>query len=181
MAEDDVAHEEHDDHDDHEHEHPEVPEELRAEGAKLLVDAVGQVSPDDMERILRSLPTPLSTEVVQNLIGNKLDPKRLKNIGSLLVGTLRKRPAARLSPIVERLSTMVLATFEKELGEDRFENPSLDDLREVIDAVLSEHDATDVRCTLAWVVADGLPAAQAARDLLRSDERLRLPDWGEGS
>jgi hypothetical protein len=175
VAEEDVEHE---DHEDHEHE---VPEELRAEGAQLLVDAVGQVSPDDMERILRSLPTPLSTEVVQNLIGNKLDPKRLKNIGSLLVGTLRKRPAARLSPIVERLSTMVLASFEKELGEERFENPSADDLREVIDAVLAAHPATDVRCTLAWVVADGLPAARAARDVLLTDDRLRLPDWPAAS
>jgi hypothetical protein len=169
------------DHRDHEDQDHEVPEELRAEGAQLLVDAVGQVSPDDMERILRSLPTPLSTEIVQNLIGNKLDPKRLKNIGSLLVGTLRKRPAARLSPIVERLSTMVLATFEEALGEERFENPSRDDLREVIDTVLAEHPATDVRCTLAWVVADGLPAAEAARDLLLSDVRLRLPDWAEAS
>jgi hypothetical protein len=175
VAEEDVEHE---DHEGHGHQ---VPEELRAEGAQLLLDAVGQVSPDDMDRLLRSLPTPLSTEVVRELIGNKLDPKRLKNIGSLLVGTLRKRPAARLSPIVERLSTMVLATFEKELGEERFENPSLDDLREVIDAVLAEHPATDVRCTLAWVVADGLPAAEAARDVLLSDDRLRLPDWAEAS
>ncbi|MCA1842750.1 MAG: hypothetical protein LC792_06075 [Actinobacteria bacterium] len=180
MAEEDVDHSDHEDHDHQDHDH-DVPEELRAEGAKLLVDAVGQVSPDDMERILRSLPTPLSTEVVQNLIGNKLDPKRLKNVGSLLVGTLRKRPAARLSPIVERLSTMVLATFEKELGEERFENPSVDDLREVIDAVLAEHPATDVRYTLAWVVADGLPAAEAARDVLLTDDRLRLPDWAEVS
>jgi hypothetical protein len=176
VGEEDEGHEDHEDHEGHG-----VREELRAEGAHMLVDAVGQVSPDDMDRILRSLPTPLSTEVVRELIGNKLDPKRLKNIGSLLVGTLRKRPAARLSPIVERLSTMVLATFEKELGEERFENPSVDDLREVIDAVLSEHPATDVRCTLAWVVADGLPAAGAARDVLLSDDRLRLPDWAEVS
>ena len=48
---------------------------------------------------------------------------------------------------------MVLATFEKALGEERFENPSVDDLREVIGAVLAEHPATDVRCTYAvqWV------------------------------
>ena len=154
-------------------------EELKAEGAQLLVDAVNQISPDDMDRMLRNLPPPLSTEVVQALIGNKLDPRRLKNVGSLLVGALRKRPPARLSPIVERLSTLVLASFEKELGEERFENPSREDLREVIDAVLEEHPATDVRCTLAWVVADGLPAAEAARDVLLGNERLRLPDWAE--
>jgi hypothetical protein len=179
VGEEDAGHQDHEDHDGHE-DH-EASEELRAEGAQLLVDAVGHVSPDDMDRMLRSLPTPLSTEVVRELIGNKLDPKRLKNIGSLLVGTLRKRPAARLSPVIERLSTMVLATFEKELGEERFANPSREDLREVIDAVLAEHPATDVRCTLAWVVADGLPAAEAARDVLLSDDRLRLPDWAEVS
>ena len=64
---------------------------------------------------------------------------------------------------------------------DRFENPSFDDLRGVLDAVLADHPAGGVRCTLAWVVAQGMPAAEAARDLLRSDDRLRLPDWVDAS
>ncbi|HZI37654.1 MAG TPA: hypothetical protein VFF24_05065, partial [Acidimicrobiia bacterium] len=114
------------------------------------------------------------------LIGNKLDPRRLKNLGSLLVNSLQKRPVQRQALLVERLSTGVLATFESELG-DRFENPSFDDLREVIDAVLAEHPAGGVRCTLSWVVAVGMPAAEAARDLLISEPRLTLPNWGQAS
>jgi hypothetical protein len=81
---------------------------------------------------------------------------------------------------VERLSVGILDTFHTELGE-RFDNPSFDDLSEVIDAVLAKHPATGVRCTLSWVIADGLPAAQAAHDLLLADERLRLSDWPEAS
>jgi hypothetical protein len=81
---------------------------------------------------------------------------------------------------MERLSTGVLATFETELG-DRFENPSFDDLRDVIDAVLGEHPVGGVRCTLSWVVACGMPAAEAARDLLVSEPRLTLPSWAEAS
>jgi hypothetical protein len=163
-----------------EHLHVHVDEELLAEGATLLTDAVQQLEPEDIERILRNLPSPVATEVVGDLIGNKLDPRRLKNLGSLLMGPLRKRPPARLALLVERLSTGILGTFEKELG-DRFENPSQDDLREVLDAVLADHPAAGVRCTLSWVVAGGMPAAEAARDVLLADPRLRLPGWADVS
>jgi hypothetical protein len=160
-----------------EHDH-EVSEELLAEGARLFADAVNELSAEDMERMLRALPPAVSTEVVSGLIGNKLDPRRLKNLGSLLVSSLRKRPLPRQAAVIERLSTGVLATFETELGEERFENPSLDDLREVIDAVLVEHPPAGVRCTLSWVTAAGMPAAEAARDVLLSEPRLTLPGWG---
>jgi hypothetical protein len=156
-------------------------EEIRAEGARLFVDAVNELSADDIDRMLRALPPALSAEVVSGLIGNKLDPRRLKNLGNLLVSSLRKRPLPRQAVLVERLSTGVLATFETELGAERFENPSLDDLREVIDAVLAEHPAAGVRCTLSWVVEEGMPAAEAARDVLLSEPRLRLPGWAEKS
>lgn len=170
---------------EHEHEHEpeleyEVDEELMAEGALFLVEAVAELSAEDLDRLLKGLPPQVSTELVKDLIGNKLDPRRLKNLAPLLLGPLRKRPAARLSPTVERLSVGILDTFHTELG-DRFENPSFDDLREVIDAVLAKHPPTGVRCTLSWVIADGLPAAQAAHDLLLTDERLRLSDWPKAS
>ena len=166
---------------EHTDEYEEVSEELLAEGARLFVDAVNELPGEDLERMLRALPPALSTEVVSGLIGNKLDPRRLKNLGSLLVNSLRKRPLPRQALVVERLSTGVLATFETELGAERFENPSLDDLREVIDAVLAEHPAAGVRCTLTWVVANGMPAAEAARDILVSEPRLTLPTWAETS
>jgi hypothetical protein len=177
-----------DDEPEHEHEHDhdheqgdeveyEVDEELMAEGALFLVGSVGELPAEDLDRILKGLPPAISTDLVKDLIGNKLDPRRLKNLAPLLLGPLRKRPAARLSPTVERLSVGILETFHAELGDERFENPSYEDLREVIDAVLEKHPLSGVRCTLSWVVADGLPAAQAAHDLLLTDERLRLPDW----
>jgi hypothetical protein len=153
-------------------------EELMADGSGLLVDAVGQLSPEDVDRVLKGLPAPVATELVRELLGNKLDPRRLKNVGSLVLGPLQKRPAPRLIPVVERLSTGILETFHTELG-DRFDNPSLADLREVLDAVLAEHPVAAVRCALSHVVADGLLAAEAARDLLLSDPRLRLPQWPE--
>lgn len=165
----------------HEHEHGgeeeyEIDEELVAEGGRMLVDSVAALSPDDLDRIVKALPPQVSSELVKDLIGNKLDPRRLKNLAPLLLGPMRKRPLPRLATTVERLSVSILETFHTELGE-RFDNPSYDDLREVIDKVVAEHPAGGVRCTLAWVVADGLLAAQAARDLLLTDERLRLPDW----
>ena len=153
-------------------------EALTVDGAKLLEDSVQQLSSEDIDRLLRGLPPALATELVKDLIGNKLDPRRLKNLGPLLVTPLRKRPAARLSLTMERLMVGVLETFSAELGE-RFDDPSFDDLREVIDAVLAAHAVAAVRCTLAWVAAEEMPAAKAAHDLLLSDDRLRLPTWPE--
>jgi hypothetical protein len=182
IAEDGPAHEHQHDH-DHDHsddEEYEVDEAVLEQGVRLFADSVQQLTGQDVDRMLRGLPSPVATEAVKDLLGNKLDPRRLKNVGSLLAGTLKKRPVGRQAQAMERLSTAVFATFEKELG-DRFENPSLDDLREVLGAVLAEHPAAGVRCTLSWVVANGMPAAEAARDLLVSDERLRLPEWAEAS
>jgi hypothetical protein len=177
----DEEHEHGHDHEHHEHEEEhEVDEELLAEGRRMLVDSVAALPAEDLDRILRSLPPQVSTELVKDLIGNKLDPRRLKNLAPLLLGPMRKRSAERLSPTVERLSIGILDTFHTELGE-RFDNPSYDDLREVIDTVIAQHPAAGVRCTLAWVVADGLLAAQAAHDLLLTDERLRLLDWPKAS
>jgi hypothetical protein len=153
-------------------------EELMAEGEGLLVDAVGQLSAEDVDRVLKGLPAPVAMELVRELLGSKLDPRRLKNVGALVLSPLQKRPAPRLIPVVEGLSTGILETFHAELG-DRFENPSLADLREVLDAVLAQHPTAAVRCALSHVVADGLPAAEAARDVLFSDPRLRLPQWPE--
>jgi hypothetical protein len=155
-------------------------DELGAAGAKLLVDAVQQLSAEDIDRLLRGVPSPVATEVVGDLIGSKLDPRRLKNLGSLLISALRKRPPTRLALVVERLSMGILETFHTELG-DRFDDPSVDDLREVLDAVLAEHPLAGVRCTLSWVVAEELTAAEAARQVLLTEERLRLPDWAEAS
>jgi hypothetical protein len=150
--------------------------ELKEEGARLLEDSVAQLSAEDLDRLLRGIPTPEATELVKALIGNKLDPRRVKKPGALLVGPLKKQGAARLVLVVERLSIGILESFEKQLG-DRFENPARADLEEVLDAVLAEHPTAGVRCTLSWVVADTMAAAEAARDVLLSDERLRLPDW----
>ena len=171
------AEEEHGAEDEH---GEQISPELLAEGERLFVDSVNELSAEDIDRMLRGLPPALSTEVVSGLIGNKLDPRRLKNLGSLLVNSFQKRPLQRQALLMERLATGVLATFETELG-DRFENPSFDDLREVIDAVLAEHPAGGVRCTLSWVVAVGMPAAEAARDILVSEPRLTLPNWAPSS
>ena len=175
----DHEHDHEHDHDGHDHEAEleyEVDEELMAVGAGFLESSVAELPAEDLDRLLKGLPPQVAAELVKDLIGNKLDPRRLKNLAPLLLSPMRKRPAARLSPTVERLSVGILDTFHTELG-DRFDNPSFDDLSEVIDAVLAKHPTAGVRCTLSWVIADGLPAAQAAHDLLLTDERLRLSDW----
>ena len=45
-------------------------EELTAEGSRLLVDAVGELTAEDIDRLLRGLPPPIATDVVRDLIGS---------------------------------------------------------------------------------------------------------------
>src|SRR5207244_7365292 len=87
-----TAEEESADHGHSAEEEHEVDEELLAEGVRLFGDSVGQLAADDVDRLLRGLPGPVATDAVKDLLGNKLDPRRLKNVGALLVGTLKKRP-----------------------------------------------------------------------------------------
>jgi hypothetical protein len=158
-----------------------VPEEdIKTDDSQLLLDSVGVLTADEIDELLRGVPSPTAMALVKELIGNKLDPRRLKKLGVLLIGPLKKRNADRLAPVVEALSVSILETFHAQLGE-RFENPSVADLREVLDDVLAKHPAIGVRCTLAWVVAEEMVAADAARTVLLSDERLRLPDWPQAT
>ncbi len=93
---------------------------------------------------------------------------------------MRKRPAARLTTLLEHLSNGIRGTFEARQGSDRFENPSLGGLREVLDAVLAEHPAAGVRCTLAWVEATN-SALQSSRSGKRRARAAVVPiQWTVG-
>ena len=87
------------DHDEHDHEAEleyEVNEELMAVGAGFLESSVAELPAEDLDRLLKGLPPQVAAELVKDLIGNKLDPRRLKNLAPLLLGPMRKRPAARV-------------------------------------------------------------------------------------
>jgi hypothetical protein len=72
------------------------------------------------------------------------------------------------------LTDLCLADCITELG-DHSENPSSDELREVLPGLVERHGVALVRIMLAATVAGEAPASAIIRDLLKTDELVALP------
>jgi hypothetical protein len=72
------------------------------------------------------------------------------------------------------LSDACLADCIKELGEHA-DNPSSDELREVLPGILERHGLPCTRIMLASTVAGEASAAAIIRDLLKNDDTVKLP------
>ncbi len=67
-----------------------------------------------------------------------------------------------------------LADCIEQLG-DHADNPSSDQLREVLPGIVERHGVAATRIMLASTVAGEAPASAIIRDLLKSDETVQLP------
>ncbi len=76
------------------------------------------------------------------------------------------------------ISDLCLADCIKELG-DHADNPSTDQLLEVLPGVVERHGVAVTRIMLAGTVAGEAPASAIIRDLLKSNELVALPKVDE--
>jgi hypothetical protein len=79
-----------------------------------------------------------------------------------------------MEAIAAIISDAALADCIEQLG-DHAENPSSDQLREVLPGVVERHNLGITRIMLAGTVAGEAPASAIIRDLLKNDEMLKLP------
>ncbi len=79
-----------------------------------------------------------------------------------------------MEAIAAIVSDAALADCIEQLG-DHADNPSSDQLREVLPGVVERHNLGITRIMLAGTVAGEAPAAAIIRDLLKNDELLKLP------
>lgn len=79
-----------------------------------------------------------------------------------------------MEAIAAIITDACLADCIKELG-DHADNPSTDQLREVLPGLVERHGVAVVRIMLASTVAGEAPASAIIRDLLKSDELVALP------
>lgn len=79
-----------------------------------------------------------------------------------------------MEAIAAIISDACLADCIEQLG-DHAENPSTDQLTEVMPGVIERHSLGIARIMLAGTVAGEAPAAAIIRDLLKNDETLALP------
>jgi len=83
-----------------------------------------------------------------------------------------------MEAIAAIISDLCLADCIKELG-DNADNPSTDQLLEVLPGVVERHGVAVSRMMLAGTVAGEAPASAIIRDLLKSDELVALPKVDE--
>ena len=79
-----------------------------------------------------------------------------------------------MEAIAAIISDACLAECIEELG-DNADNPSSDDLRDVLPGITETHGVGITRVMLAGTVAGEAPASAIIRDLLKTDETLALP------
>ena len=86
--------------------------------------------------------------------------------------------AGRINGDMEAIAAIVtdlcLADCIKELG-DNADNPSTEQLREVLPGLIEGHGVAVTRIMLASTVAGEAPASAIIRDLLKSDDTVALP------
>ena len=83
-----------------------------------------------------------------------------------------------MEAIAAILTDACLADCIKELG-DHSENPTTDQLKEVLPGLVETHGVASVRIMLAATVAGDAPAAAIIRDLLKTDDVVALPKVDE--
>lgn len=86
--------------------------------------------------------------------------------------------AGRIDGGMETIAAVItdasLADCIEQLG-DHADNPSSDQLREVLPGVIERHGVAVTRIMLASTVAGEAPASAIIRDLLKTDETVQLP------
>ena len=87
-------------------------------------------------------------------------------------------PAGRLDGTMESIALVLtdacLADCITELG-DHADNPTTDQLREVLPGLVERHGLAITRVMLASTVVGEAPASRVIRDLLKHDEVIKLP------
>jgi predicted thioesterase len=165
------------DHDhDHDHEHEELSEEERAL-AERDVERMGEALAALDDTALRAGLNGMSEKSRGELAGRLNMPRATMYLGDALVPLVRRKlrsasPDRQLQAtfaIVERVND---ATIEA-LG-DRSQDPSHDDMIEVLPNVIETHGTPLVTAMLAGYAASDAPCRPVMRELLENDERFAI-------
>lgn len=100
------------------------------------------------------------------------------DVDSLRAGVKAGRIDGSMEAIAAILSDSCLADCIEVLG-DHADNPSTDQLKEVLPGLIERHGVAVTRIMLAATVAGEAPASAIIRDLLKNDEVLALPKAAE--
>ena len=167
------GHDEHDEH-EHEHEHEELTEEEEAQAAidvARMAEALAALDDDTMRRALAAMSEKSRLEVAAQL---QL-PRATMRLGDALIPLVRRKlqtasPDHQLQVLFALAHHVNDQTIEA-LGS-RSEEPTRDDLLEVLPDVIETHGATLVTLMLVGYAASDALCRPVMRELFETDDRF---------
>jgi hypothetical protein len=138
----------------------------RLQALGLLDRALAATTDEELDAVIASLDDD-HREAVERLAGSAT-PDDIRAAAS------KGRISGTLESLAVVLADACLADCIEQLG-DHADNPSSDQLREVLPGLVERHGVAITRVMLASTVAGEAPASALIRDLLKHDELVKLP------
>jgi hypothetical protein len=138
----------------------------RLQALGLLDRALAATTDEELDAVIASLDDD-HREAVERLAGSAT-PDDIRAAAS------KGRISGTLESLAVVLADACLADCIEQLG-DHADNPSSDQLREVLPGLVERHGVAITRVMLASTVAGEAPASAIIRDLLKHDELVKLP------
>ena len=139
----------------------------RMQALGLLDRSIKAATDEELDAALAALDDD-HREGVESFVEGELTATSLRD------GVKAGRIDGGMEAIAAIVSDACLADCIEELG-DHADNPSTDQLREVLPGLIDKHGLAVTRIMLAATVAGEAPASAIIRDLLKHDEVLALP------
>jgi hypothetical protein len=158
---------------DHDHEHDEVDEAQALADVERMGDALAALDDD----VLRVAISQMSEKSRQDVATQLQMPRATMYLGDALVPLVRRKlrsaaPEHQLQVVFALAQDANDQTIEA-LG-DRAEDPTKEDLLEVLDPVVAEHGAPIVTAMLAGYAASDAVCRPVMRELIDTDERFKI-------
>jgi len=168
---------EHDAEHDHEHDDEELSEQDELDIKRLDV-ALSTLDDESLRRGLSGI-----TEKQRQDLATQLNlPRATVHLGDALAPLVRRKlhglSVDRQHAIATALTNRANDSTVAALG-DRSEEPSREDLEEVLPAVIEQHGVELVRLMIASYAVSDAPVRPVMRELLDTDDRFSLPDASE--
>ncbi|CAN5474242.1 hypothetical protein BH23ACT3_BH23ACT3_08280 [soil metagenome] len=138
----------------------------RLQSLGLVDRALAATSDDELETLVAGLSDD-HREAVERLVDGT-SPAEIRS------GAAKGRLNGTMESLVMVLTDACLADCIEQLG-DHADNPSTDQLTDVLPGLAERHGVPVTRLMLASTVAGEAPASAIIRDLLKNDELVKLP------
>jgi hypothetical protein len=139
----------------------------RLQSLGLLDRALRETSDGELTALVEALDDD-HREALERLTGGDTSPERLRE------AAVKGRLDGTMESIALVLTDATLADCIEKLG-DHADNPTTDQLREVLPGVVERHQLGPTRLMLASTLAGEANASAVIRDLLKHDELIKLP------